>query len=224
MVGAVFFHKNAVKVSHEFCAVVGHGNTDHANGDYVVGGKKTHLCSIYDMPDCSIHEKMREELGRRDLLKGVTGTPTHIFYNPKDMTELSRFHSASMSQIETALATAQQALGKPVTWKEYAKIRKSLDEARTACEAGENRKALKALFDFDAKGMENLKSEAELLKGQVMAAGEKSIGEAIGLIEAGEKAKALKILRMVLADFAGTDLADKARELIPQAKDEAPGK
>ncbi|MCU0727495.1 MAG: hypothetical protein MUE73_17190 [Planctomycetes bacterium] len=224
MVGAVFFHKDAVRVSHEFCAVVGHGNTEHANGDYAVAGKKVHLCSIYDLSDCSEHEKMREELSRRDLLKDVKGTPTHIFYNPKDMTEISRFHSASMSQIENALEIAQKAMGKPVVWKEYQKIRKSLDEAKTAFEAGERRKALKALGDFDPKGMESLKGEAEVLKGQILAAGEKSIEEAVSLIETGDKAKALKILRAVLADYAGTDLAEKARELIPQAKDEAPAK
>ncbi len=220
MVRTVFSHKDAARVSHEFCSVVGHGGTNHPNADFMVGGQKTHLCGIYDLPDCKSHEEMSGTLSQRGLLKDVRGTPTHILYNPHDLTEISRAHGMTLGNIEEAVAAAQKVLGKPVPWKEYQKILKPLEDAKTAFAAGDARKALKALGDFDPKGVEALKTQADALRAEIFAAGEKRLEEAKGLIEQGEKAKALKILRDVAADYAGTDVADKAKELIPQAKTE----
>ena len=218
----VFSHKDIIKLSYDFVAVVGHGNTAHKEGDYVVNGKQTHLCEVYNLPSCKAHEDMRNEMSRRNLLPNVRGTPTHIVYNPHDMKEISRTHGQSVSDIEDQIGAAQKTLGKPITWKEYGKTRKPLDEARglISGDKPDYRKALRALKGFDAKGMKALEAEAENIRNEILAAGEKGLTEARELIAADEKSKALKLLRTLSRDFAGTEIEPEAKKLMAEAKAE----
>ena len=218
----VFSHKDIIKLSYDFVAVVGHGNTAHKEGDYVVNGKKEHLCEVYNLPNCKSHEDMRNEMNRRNLLPGVRGTPTHIVYNPHDLKEISREHGQSVSAIEKQIAAAQKTLGKPITWKDYSKTRKPLDEARELLSGDkpDYRKALRALKGFDAKGMKALELEVEQIKNEILAAGEKGLADARELIEAGDKGKATKLLRTLARDFAGTDIESEAKKLLAEAKAE----
>jgi len=218
----VFSHKDIIKLSYDFVAVVGHGNTAHKEGDYVVNGKQTHLCEVYNLPSCKSHEDMRTEMSRRNLLPGVRGTPTHILYNPHDMKEISRSNSQNVSGMEDSIAAAQKTLGKPITWKEYSKTRKPLDEARELItgDKPDYRKALRALKGFDAKGMKALEVEVEQIRNEILAAGEKGLADARELIAAGEKSKALKLLRTLSRNFAGTEIETEAKKLTAEAKAE----
>ena len=108
MIGTVFLNKDAVRISHECVTVIAHGNTDHGEGEWVVGREKEHLCNIYDLPTCKAHEDLRTALGQKGLLKDVRGTPTHIIYNPHDLTELARTHHMTLGKIEDAIAEAQK--------------------------------------------------------------------------------------------------------------------
>ena len=81
----VFSHKDIVKLSYDFVAVVGHGNSDHREGEFIVAGKKRHLCKVYNLPNCKVHEDMRGTLSQKNLLTDVKGTPTHILYDPHTM-------------------------------------------------------------------------------------------------------------------------------------------
>lgn len=218
MVRTVFSHKDAFAVSHEFVSLVAHGNTDHPQGEYLMGGRKMHLCGIYDLPDCKAHEDMRAVLGRKDLLKGVAGTPAHIFYNPHDLTELSRANYMSLKDFEDHAAAAQKVLGKPITWREWTKLRKPLEAARELLAKEDYRKALRELEDFDPQGRESLTAEGEALRGEILAAGRARLDEAKALLEQGENGKALKILRDVSRDFPDTEVGEEAKKLIPQAK------
>jgi hypothetical protein len=219
MIGTVFLHKDAVRVSHECVAVIAHGNADHGEGEWVVGRKKQHLCNIYDLPSCKAHEDLRQAMAEKGLLKGVRGTPTHIIYNPHDLSELARTHHMTLGKIEDAIAEAQRTLGKPVTWREYSKAREDLEEAKAHFEEQDYRKAMKSLKGFDSRGLEGLEAEAEKLRADLLAAGEAKIEEARRLIESGENKAAIKILREVSRDFSGTDLAKTAKELIAEAKE-----
>ena len=218
MIGTVFLHKDAAKVSREFVAVVAHGNTSHASGEYVYGGEKREMCGIYDLEDCSVHENLRQAVSQKGLLKGVGGTPTHIIYNPHDLSEISRYHGANLGKIEDTVKEAQKVLGTPVTWKQFSKLRATLDDASELIAAEDYRKAIKALDGFEPGTMKGLAEEAAELEAGILAAGEKLLDEARTLIEAEEKPKALKILRTVSRDFAGTEVGEAAKELIPQAK------
>lgn len=216
----VFRHQDIAKLSHDFVAVVAHSNPDHGEGEFIVGSKVQHSCKIYDLPTCKSHEDMRNALSQRDLLKGVRGTPTHIIYNPHDLTEISRSNYQSVSDIEDAMAGAQKVLGKPITWKEFSKLQKSLDDAEEALAEEKFRNAFKALKGFDAKGMTGLVTRSEALIEKIMAAGQAKLDEGSKLLEEGEAGKALKIFRNVARDFKGTDLEDVAKDLIAKAKAE----
>ena len=218
MVRTVFFHKDIGRISREFVAVVAHSNPDHGEGDWIVGRSREHLCNIYDLPSCRSHEEMRTELSKRGLLKGANSTPTHIIYNPHDLSELARTHFMTAKNFEDKNAEAQKVLGKPVRWKHFAKARGTLDEARTLLETEDYRKCLRALKGFDAMGMKGLQSEAEKLEADVLATGEARLEEARGLIDGGEAGKAIKLLRGVSRDFAGTEAAKTAKALIARAK------
>ncbi len=108
MWGTVFSHQDITKLSHDFVAVIAHGNPDHGEGEFVMGGKVQHLCKVYDVPTCKSHEDMRNALSQKQPLKDVRGTPTHILYNAKDMTEISRSHSQSVGQMESSIVAAQK--------------------------------------------------------------------------------------------------------------------
>ena len=214
----VFSHKDIVKLSHEFVAVVGHGNPDHGEADFRVAGKKTHLCNVYNLPSCKSHEDMRNALSQKNLLKEVRGTPTHILYNAKDMTEISRSHSQSVSSMEDSIRAAQKVIGKPVAWKTFSKMQKSLDEAETFIAEEDYRKASKALKGFSANGMESLEQRAETLRNAITEAGNAQLEEARAKLEEGDKSGAIKILRNINRDFAGTDVAKEAKKLMAEAK------
>jgi hypothetical protein len=214
----VFSHKDIIKLSYDMVAVVGHSNSDHGEGDYNVGGQKEHLCSVYNLPSCKVHEDMARALQAKNLLPGVTGTPTHIIYNPKDLTEISRSHSQSVSQLEDAIAEAQKILGKPVTWKAFSKMEKDLDEAEKFIAEGDFRKAERALKGFDPEGLESLKQRAEKLNAAITEAGNAKLEEARGLLAEGDKSGAIKILRHITREFSGTDIADEAKKLMAEAK------
>jgi hypothetical protein len=215
----VFSHKDIVKLSYEFVALVGHGNPDHGEADYNVGGKKTHLCNVYNLPSCKSHEDMRTTLTQKNLLPDVRGTPTHILYNPHDMKEISRSHSQTVGSMTDSIVAAQKVLGKPITYKAFSKLTKNLDEAEAFIAEEDFRKAMKAMKGFDAKGLESLVARAAELQAKIDGAAEARLGEARKLIDEGENGKALKLLRNVLRDFSGTDYADKAKELIVVAKE-----
>ena len=214
----VFSHKDIIKLSHECVAVVGHSNPDHGEADFNVGGKKTHLCNVYNLPSCKSHEDMRMALSQKNLLPGVRGTPTHIIYNAKDMTEISRSHSQNVSGMEDSIAAAQKVLGKPISWKKFSKMQKSLDEAEAFIAEEDFRKASRALKGFDANGMESLEQRAELLRASIIEAGNARIEEAKAKLEEGDKSGALKLLRNISRDFSGTELADEAKKLMAEAK------
>jgi FimV-like protein len=219
MAETVFPSKDLAKLSFDFVAVIGHGSPDHGEGDFVVKGEKKHLCNIYDLPDCKAHEAMAAALQRKGLLKDVRGTPTHIIYNPHDLTEISRAHYMAVSQIEDAIAEAQKVLGKPVRWREYEKMRTTLDTARGLIQEKDYRKALKELKDFDAAGMDNLEAEAKALNEQIVEAGHALLDEAKALIESGDHKKAKDLLRDVKRDFAKTDVEDEAKTLFDSIQD-----
>lgn len=219
MAESVFPSKDLAKLSFDFVAVIGHQNSDHGEHEYYFQGEKKHLCAIYDLPDCKAHEEMARALSQKGLLKGVRGTPTHILYNPHDLTEISRAHSMSVSQIEDAVAEAQKKLGKPVRWREYSKMRETLDATAGYIAEKEWRKAVKELRDFDAEGMKNLEAEAAKLKQQILDAGNAMLDEARAAIEAGDDHKAREILRDARRDFDRTEIEDKAKELFNSLKD-----
>jgi hypothetical protein len=214
----VFSHKDIVKLSYDFVAVVGHGNTAHKEHDYVVHGKKQHLCEVYNLPNCKSHEDMRMTLSQKNLLPGVKGTPTHILYDPHTMKEISRAHFQSVSAIEDMIAAGQRALGKPITWKAFSKIRKDLDDAKEQADEGDYRKALRSLKKFDAEGIKSLEDEAKALAEQIDEAGKKMLEEGRALLESGDSKGALKILRKVDREFHGTDIGKEAKDLIAEAK------
>jgi hypothetical protein len=216
----VFSHKDIVKLSYDFVAVVGHSNPDHGEADFSVAGKKTHLCNVYNLPSCQAHETMASALTQKNLLPDVRGTPTHIIYNAKDMTEISRSNSQSVSSMEDSIVAAQKVIGKPITWKVFSKMQKSLDEAEVAIAEGDFRKASKALKGFDAEGMPSLEQRAEKLAASILEAGNARLEEARGMIAEGRKADALQILRDITRDFSGTELADEAKKLMVEAKQE----
>jgi TolA-binding protein len=220
MARSVFPHKDLAKLSYDFVPVIAHGNPDHGEGDFIYGKKKTHLCKIYDVPNCKAHSDMGSELSRRGLLKGVRGTPTHIMFNPHDLSEISRAHGMSVGQIEDAVEDAQKKLGKPIRYKDFQKMRKALDEVKASIEKGDYRKALKGLKSFDAKGLKSLEAEAKKLSEETMDAGGKMIEAAEAALEAGDKKKAGKLLKDVTRHFSGTDLAKKAKSLLDQMKEE----
>jgi hypothetical protein len=217
---AVFFHKDIVKLSYDFVAVVAHGNSDHGEADFKVSGQKVHSCSVYSLPDCKTHEDMRNALAQKSLAKDVSGTPTHIIYNPKDMTEISRSHFQSVSQMTDSIAEAQKIIGKPITWKAFSKMTKSLDEAEKFIAEEDYRKAAKALKGFDAEGMASLEQRAEKLRGAITEAGTAQLEKAREMLAEGNKSGALKLLRDIARDFAGTDLEDEAKTLMVEAKQE----
>jgi hypothetical protein len=219
MAETVFPSKDLAKLSHEFVAVIGHGSPDHGEGDFVVKGEKKHLCNIYDLPDCKAHEAMAAALQRKGLLKDVRGTPTHIIYNPHDLTEISRAHYMAVSQIEDAIAEAQKVLGKPVRWREYEKMRSTLDAARGFVAEKDYRKALKELKGFDAGSMTNLESEAKAIHEEILEAGRAIVAEAKDLIENGDKDKAKGLLRDAKRDFAKTEVEEEAKTLLESIAD-----
>ncbi len=214
----VFSHKDIIKLSHEFVAVVGHSNPDHGEADFNVGGKKTHLCKVYNLPSCKSHEDMRMALSQKNLLPGVRGTPTHILYNPGDMTEISRSNSQTVSGMEDSIHAAQKVLGKPVTFKVFSKMRKSLVEAEAYIAEEDFRKASRALKGFDANGMESLAQRAETLQASLLSAGNAQVAQAQARLDEGDKSGAIKILRNINRDFAGTEVADEAKTLMAEAK------
>lgn len=214
----VFSHKDIIKLSYDFVAVVGHGNTAHKEHDYVVHGKKEHLCEIYDLPSCKCHEDMRMTLSQKNLLPGVKGTPTHILYDPHTMKEISRANFQSVSAIEDMIAAGQRQLGKPITWKAFSKIRKKLDDAKEQAADGDYRKALKSLKGFDAEGIKSLEAEAKALADSIDEAGRKMLEEGRKLLEAGDSNGALKVLREADREFSGTDISKEAKKLIAEAK------
>ena len=219
MAETVFPSKDLAKLSFEFVAVIGHGSPDHGEGDFVVKGEKKHLCNIYDLPDCKAHEAMASALQQRGLLKDVRGTPTHIIYNPNDLTEISRAHYMAVSQIEDAIAEAQKTMGKPVRWREYEKMRTTLDTVRGFLAEKDYRKAQKELKGFDAAGMTNLESEAKKLNEEILEAGRALVAQAKDLIEAGDKSKAKDLLREVKRDFAKTEVEEEAKTLFDSIQD-----
>jgi hypothetical protein len=219
MAETVFPHKDLAKLSFEFVAVIGHGSPDHGEGDYVVKGEKKHLCGIYDLPDCKSHEAMASALQQKGLLKDVRSTPTHIVYNPHDLTEISRTHYMAVSQIEDAIAEAQKTLGKPVRWKDYEKMRSTLSAARGFLAEKDFRKALKELKGFDAGGVTDLEAEAKALHEEILEAGRAIVARAKELIEAGEADKAKDLLHDVRRDFAKTEVEAEAKELLDTLQD-----
>ncbi len=214
----VFSHKDIIKLTYEFVAVVAHGNPDHGEADFNVGGKKTHLCKVYNLPSCKTHEDMRVALSQKRMGTDVRGTPTHIIYNPRDMTEISRSHSQSVGQMEDSIHAAQKVLGKPVTWKVFSKMRKSLDEAEAYIAEDDFRKASRALKGFNANGMESLELRAETLRASIVEAGNARLEEAQAKLDEGDKSGAIKLLRNISRNFAGTEVADEARKLMAEAK------
>lgn len=220
MARTVFPHKDLAKLSYDFVPVIAHGNPDHGEGEFVVKGKKKHLCKIYDVASCELHSNMGPELSKRGLLKGVRGTPTHIMFNPHDLSEISRAHGMSVGQIEDAVKAAQKQLGKPIRYKDFQKMRKTLDDVKAAADKADYRKALRGLKGFDAKGMKSLTDEAEKLRGKIMEAGKKMLEDAKAALEAGEKKQAGKLLKDVTRHFAGTDLAKEAKTLLDRTKEE----
>ncbi|MHC4469383.1 MAG: hypothetical protein ACYTDY_10280 [Planctomycetota bacterium] len=220
MARTVFSHKDLAKFSLEFVPVMAHGNPDHGEGDFVVGGKKMRLCRIYDLPNCKSHADMRGAVAQRGLLKGVGGTPTHVIYNPHDLTEISRANYMNVSQIQDSINDAQKKMGKPVRYKDFQKMRKTLDDVKAAADKADYRKALRGLKSFDAKGMKSLADEAEKLRGKIMEAGKKMLEDAKAALEAGEKKQAGKLLKDVTRHFAGTDLAKEAKTLLDRTKEE----
>lgn len=216
----VFFHKDIVKLSYDFVAVVAHGNSDHGEADFRVGGEKVHSCSVYSLPNCKTHENMRNALVQKGLAKDVAGTPTHILYNPNDMTEISRSHYQSVSQMEDSIAEAQKIIGKPVTWRAFSKMTKSLDEAEKFIAEEDYRKAGKSLKGFDAEGMASLEARAEKLRGAITEAGTAQIEKARAMLDEGDKSGALKLLRHIAREFSGTDLEEEAKTMMVEAKQE----
>ncbi|MEN8149951.1 MAG: hypothetical protein ABFS86_09015 [Planctomycetota bacterium] len=208
------------KVSREFVAVIAHNRPSHGEGDHVVAGKKKHLCNIYDVSSCKSHEDMSKALQGKNLLKGVRGTPTHIIYNPGTLEEISRSHRQSASQIEDSIKVAQKQLGKPVTWKDFSKMKSTLDDAQAKLAAKDYRGALKALKGYKSKGMKSLDARAKSLREEIMAAGQALIDEAKKLLEEGDKAGAQKLLRKVTKGFSGTDLQKEAQALLKKCKEE----
>ncbi len=215
----VFSHQDIIKLSYEFVAVVGHSNPDHGEADYRVAGKKTHLCNVYNLPSCKSHEDMRNAMSRKNLLPGVRGTPTHILYNPKDMKEISRSNTQSVGQMEDSIAAAQKIIGKPVTWKAFAKMRKSLDEAEAFIAKENYRKASRALKGFDAGGMASLSERAEKLRRAITEAGNAQLEQAREMLAEENKSGALKLLRTISRNFSGTEIADEAKKLMALAKE-----
>jgi hypothetical protein len=219
MIGSVFLSKDMAKPSHEFVAVVAHNRPNHGEGDHIVHGKKVHLCNIYDVSSCKAHEDMAAALQKKNLLKGVRGTPTHIVYNPHTLEELDRTHGMSASQVENQIEKAQKKLGKPVRWREYMKMREPLDKAKEELADQDYRGALRALDDFEAKEMKSLSAEAESLKEEIMAAGKKLLSKAKEALEAGDKKEAQKLLREVKKNFGGTELDEEATKLLKESKE-----
>jgi hypothetical protein len=221
MVRSVFSHKDLTKLSLEYVGVLSHRTTNHKSGEYTVAGKKKHMCGIYNLPDCKSHENMSGALSQKGLLKDVRGTPTHIVYNPHDMTELTpRAHYMNVSQIEDAIKAAQKKLGKPVKYKDFAKMRETLDTAKAELSDKDYRGALKALKAYKSKGMKSLDAEAKAIREKIMAAGKELIEKAKTALEAGDKDAAMKHLREVNKGFGGTDLAKEAKKLMEKAKEE----
>lgn len=219
MARTVFPHKDLAKLSYDFVPVIAHGNPDHGEGDFVVKGKKTHLCKIYDVASCELHTNMAPELSKRGLLKGVKGTPTHIMFNPHDLSEISRAHGMSVGQIEDAVKDAQKQMGKPVRYKDFQKMRKILDEAKAQVEKGDYKKALRAAKGFDAKGMKSLEAEAKAIETAVMEAGKKLLEEAKAALESGDEKQASKILKELTREFSGTDIGKEAKTLLESTKE-----
>jgi predicted negative regulator of RcsB-dependent stress response len=147
------------------------------------------------------------------MLEGVNVTPTHIVYDPRDLKEISRANTMSAKQIEDAIAEAQKKIGKPVRWREYSKLRETLDAASKYVGEKDWRKALKELRDFDPGEMKNLATEADALRKQILDAGRARLDEAKAAIEAGDTKKAGEVLREVRRDFGGTEIEDQAKEL-----------
>ena len=220
MIGSVFLSKDMAKVSQEFVAVIAHGRPNHGEGEHIVNGQKKHLCNIYDVSTCKSHEDMSAALQRKNLLKGVRGTPTHITYNPHTLVEISRAHGMNSGSIEKMIEGAQKTLGKPVRYKDFAKMRKTLDDAKAKLEKKDYRGAFKALKGYKSKGMKSLDAEAKSLKEEIMAAGQALVDEAKKAIESGDKKGAQKLLREVTKGFSGTDLAKEATKLLKEAKEE----
>jgi len=220
MVRSVFSHKTLTKFSFEFVPVMAHRTTDHKSGEYMVNGKKRQMCGIYNLDTCKEHETMSGELSRKNLLKGVRGTPTHIIYNPHSMEELGRAHGMSAGQIEDMVKGAQKKMGKPVAYKDFSKLKATLDDAKAKLEKKDYRGAMKALKGYKSKGMKSLDDQAKTLKEEIMAAGKSLIDEAKKALEAGDKKGAKKFLREVTKGFSGTDLAKEAQGLLKQTKEE----
>ena len=218
MWGTVFSHQDIARLSHDFVAVIAHSNPDHGEGDFIMGGKTQHLCKVYDVPTCEAHVAMAGALQKKNLLSGARGTPTHIIYNPNDLTEISRSNYQSVSQIEDAIAAAQKVLGKPITWKEFSKLTKSLDDAEAALAEEEFRDALKAMKGFDAKGLTGLETRAGSINERILEGGRAKLEEGRKLLAENEAGKALKIFRDVMRDFKGTDLEAEAKDLLAEAK------
>ena len=218
MVRTVFSHKDLAKLSYEFVPVIAHGTTDHASGEYIIGREKKEMCGIYDVASCKQHEAMVQALSAKQMLKGVKGTPTHIIFNPHDMSEISRAHGMTVGNIEDAIAEAQKKLGKPVRYKDFVKMRETLDSASKLIEAKDYRGALRALKGFDAGGMKGVEAEAEGLNARIVKDGEEMLAQARELIDAGETDKALKTLKEVGRQFSGTEIAKKAKALQAEAK------
>ena len=220
MIGSVFLSKDMAKPSQEFVAVVGHNRPNHGEGEHIVNGQKKHLCNIYDVSSCKSHENMAQALQQKNLLKGVRGTPTHITFNPHTLEEISRAHGMTSGSIEKMIEEAQKKLGKPVRYKDFAKMRETLDDAKAKFEKKDYRGALKVLKGYKSKGMKSLDAESKTLKEEIMAAGQALIDEAKKALETGDKKEAQKLLREVTKGFSGTDLAKEATKLLKEAKEE----
>jgi len=178
MAESVFPSKDLAKLSYDFVAVIAHNRPNHGEGDWIHQGEKKHLCNIYDVSSCKVHEQMAMELQKKNLLKGVRGTPTHIMYDPHDLTEISRAHGMSVSDIEDAVKAAQRKLGKPILWRVYGKLKAELEEIRKLVAEDELRDALRDLKRFDAEEIEAIETEAKELREAVFEAGRKKIAEA----------------------------------------------
>jgi hypothetical protein len=218
MAKSVFSSKDLAKLSYEFVPVIAHGNTDHPSGDYVIGREKKHMCGIYDVADCKQHEAMVQALSAKQMLKGVSGTPTHIIFDPRDMSEISRAHYMTVGNIEDAIAEAQKKLGKPIRYKDFKKMRETLDDASKQIDEKDFRGALRTLKGFDAEGMKGMEAEAKTLDERIHTAGEEMLAKARELIDAGDADEASKLLREIGRQFSGTEIADKAKELKAEAK------
>lgn len=217
----VFPSKDMTKLSFDMVAVIGHTDDGHTEGDYIVNGEKKHMCGIYDLPDCQSHKQMAQALSQKGLTPGMRGTPTHWIFNPHDLSkEISQAHGMSSSQIENAIAEAQKAIGKPVLWKDYAKMVKAIDEAKRLIAEKDYRKALAELKDLDPKGLANIEAEKTALTEQVLEAGRARVKEAEELIDSGDVAAAKKILLSVRTEFGRTPVEDEAKALLDKLKDE----